>query len=118
MTANQDYRPAAYLIIALGGLLAGAASFVPFYHVAYKIDAVALSVVLTPFVLYGMFVESLRGPWLLASGVILLGVSLAVVLDERYPVYKGYDSLYWVPLVAVSIVLTVAYAFGKRAPYS
>lgn len=118
MTANLDYRAAAYLIILLGCLFALAASIVPFYHVAYTVDAIALSVLLTPFMLCGMFVESLRGPWLFASGIILLGVSVAVVLVERYPIYKGYDSVYWVPLVAVAIVLSVAYALGRRAPYS
>lgn len=118
MTANPDYHPAAYLIILLGCLLAAAASLVPFHQVGYKVDGLALSALLTPFVVYGMFVEDLRGPWLLASGLILLGVTLALVLDERYPVYHGYTSVYWVPLVAVAIVLAVAYALGRRDPYS
>ncbi len=118
MTATLDYRPAAYLIILLGILLATAASLVPFYTVGYKVDALALSALLTPFVLYGMFSEDLNGPWLLASGLILLGVSLAVVLDERFPRYHGYAIVYWAPLLAVAIVLPIAYAFGRRDPYS
>ena len=120
MTANPDYRPAAYLIILLGCVAAGAASLVPFYTVGYKVDAVALAAVLTPFVIYGMFSESLRGPWLLASGLVLLGVTLAVVIDERFLHYDGYRNatLYWVPLLAVVIVLPIAYLFGRRAPYT
>lgn len=118
MTSNPDYRPAAILIILLGCGLAAAASLVPFYHVAFQVDALALSVLLTPFVLYGMLVESLRGGWLLASGIVLLGVSLAVVLDERFPAYAGYDRVYWAPLLAAAIVLPIAYAFGRQAPYS
>lgn len=118
MTSNPDYRAAAALIILLGCGLAAAASLVPFYHVAFQVDTLALSVLLTPFVLYGMLLESLRGSWLLATGIVLLGVSLAVVLDERYPVYAGYHSVYWVPLLAAAIMLPIAYVFGRRAPYS
>lgn len=120
MTALPDYRTAAALIILLGCLAAIVASLVPFYTVGYIVDAIALAAVLTPFVIYGMFVESLRGPWLLASGLILLGATLAVVIDERLLSYDGYRdrTLYWVPLLAVAIVLPIAYAFGRRAPYT
>jgi hypothetical protein len=118
MTAISDYRPAAYLIILLGCVAAGAASLVPFYSVGYIVDALALAAVLTPFVIYGMFSESLRGPWLLASGLVLLGATLAVVIVERYLNYDGYNTVYWVPLLAVAIVLPIAYAFGRRAPYT
>lgn len=118
MTAH--YHPAAVLIILLGCLAAAAASLVPFYGVAYVIDGVALAAVLTPFAIYGMFIESLRGPWLLASGLVLLGATLAVVVDERYLDYDGYRdaTLYWVPLLAMAIVLPIAYIFGKREPYT
>lgn len=120
MTAIRDYRPAAYLIILLGCMAAAAAALVPFYDVGYVVDAVALAAVLTPFVVYGMFTESLRGPWLIASGLVLLGVVLAVVIVERYLHYDGYrdNTVYWVPLLAVAIVLPIAYAFGRRAPYT
>lgn len=119
MTAIPDTRAAAALIILLGCLLALAASLVPFYDVAntYRIDALALSVLLTSFVVYGMFIEDLRRPWLLAAGIALLGVSAAVVIAERFPVYEGYARVYWVPLVAVAVVLALAYAFGRRDPY-
>jgi hypothetical protein len=118
MSAN--YRPAAVLIILLGCLAATAASLVPFYGVAYVVDGVALAAVLTPFAIYGMLIESLRGPWLLASGLVLLGATLAVVVDERFLHYDGYRdaTLYWVPLLTVAIVLPIAYIFGKREPYT
>lgn len=120
MTAHPDYRQAAYLIILLGCVAAGAASLVPFYHVGYKVDALALAAVVTPFVIYGIFSESLRGPWLLASGLVLLGVTLAVVIDERLLNYDGYRdaTVYWVPLLAVTILLPIAYVFGRRPPYT
>ncbi|MBU1396035.1 MAG: hypothetical protein KKE84_07805 [Gammaproteobacteria bacterium] len=120
MVTIRDYRIAAYFIILLGCAAAAMASLVPFYTVGYKVDAIALAAVLTPFVIYGMFSESLRGPWLLASGLVLLGATLAVVVDERFLRYDGYRdaTLYWVPLLAVALVLPIAYGFGKRPPYT
>ncbi len=119
MIAIQNARRAAALIILLGCAVAGAAALVPFHHVGYVVDALALAAVLTPFVLYGMFVTSLRGPWLLASGLALLGVSLAVVAASRFLDYDGYRdaTVYWVPLLATAIVLPLACAFGRRPPY-
>lgn len=120
MTATRDTRPAAYLIIAAGCLAAFAAALVPFYNAGYKVDALALAAVLTPFVAYGMFSETLRGPWLLASGLVLLAVCLAVVGDERYLHYDGYHDafVYWVPSLAAAIVLAIACAFGSKPPYT
>ena len=120
MATVRDYRSASYLIILLGCAAAAVASVVPFYTFGYKVDALALATVLTPFVIYGMFIESLRVPWLLASGLVLLGVTVIVVISERYLHYDGYRdaTLYWVPLLAVAVVLPIAYVLGKRAPYT
>jgi hypothetical protein len=117
MTAHCDCRPAAYLIAALGCLVAVAAALVPFYSVGYQVDALALAALATPFVVYGMFSEDLRGPWLMGAGLVLLGVTLAVVIGERVG-YQGYAAVYWVPLAAVAVLLPVALAFGRRPPYS
>ena len=120
MTATRDTRPAAYLIILLGCLAAAAASLVPVYPGIYQVDALALGALLTPFVIYGMFSEDLRGPWLLASGLVVLGVTLAEVGVERFLDYNGYrdTTVYWIPLLAVAIVLPIAWLFGRRAPYT
>jgi NADH:ubiquinone oxidoreductase subunit K len=114
-----SYRNAAYLIIVLGCLVAGAAAVVPFYTVGYKVDALALAAVLTPFAFYGMLTASLRGPWLLGAGIVLLAATLAVVIEQRYLEYDGYraGTVYWVPLLVAAVVLAIAYVLGKRAPY-
>jgi hypothetical protein len=116
MTSTQDYRPAAYLIILLGVGAAAAASIVPFYTAGYELDTETLLAVLTPFLLYGMLSESLRGLSLLVSGLLLLAVSVAVVVYERFLHYNGYtdDTIYWVPPLAGMIVLTIAYALRER----
>lgn len=115
-----DARHAAYLVIVLGCLAAAVAAFVPFYDVGYRVDALALGALATPFVVYGMFSEDLRGPWLVAAGLALLAVCLAVVVDARFLRYDGYADarVYWVPLAAAAVVLPIAYAFGRRPPYS
>lgn len=117
MTTSRDPRPAAYLIILLGLGLAAAASLVPFYHVAYLLEPGILLAVLMPFLLYGLFIESLRGSWLLATGLLLLAANLVLVAFERYLRYDGYadDLIYWVPTLAAVVVLPIAYRLGRRA---
>lgn len=115
MTQPLDYRPAAYLIILLGLGAAAAASLVPFYNAGYLLEPGVLLAVLMPFLLYGLFIESLRGPWLLASGLLLLAASLALVVPERYLHYNGYtdDMIYWVPTLTAVIVMPIAYWLGR-----
>lgn len=110
----------AVVIVLLGAAAAFAAAVVPFFHVGYVVDALALAAVLAPFVLYAMFITSLRGPWLVAAGLVLLGVTLAVVVDARFIGYDGYRDgvIYWLPLLTGVIILTAALLFGRRAPYA
>jgi len=117
MPLTQDPRPAAYLIILFGLGLAAAASLVPFYHVAYLLEPGILLAVLMPFLLYGLFIESLRGSWLLATGLLLLAANLVLVAFERYLRYDGYTDglIYWVPTLAAVLVLPIAYRLGRRA---
>lgn len=116
MPLTQDPRPAAYLIILFGLGLAAAASLVPFYHVAYLLEPGILLAVLMPFLLYGLFIESLRGSWLLATGLLLLAANLVLVAFERYLRYDGYTDglIYWVPTLAAVLVLPIAYRLGRR----
>ena len=118
MPQTRDYRPAIFLILSLGLSEAAAASVVPFYNAGYELDAFVLLAVLMPSLLWGLFIGSLRGAWLAASGLVLLAISLALIVPERYLHYNGYvdDRIYWIPTLAAAIVLPLAYAFGRRAP--
>ena len=119
MPSGLSYR-IAYAIVLLGVLAAGTAALVPFYTVGYQVDGIILATVLTPFVLYGMFVPTLRGPWALATGAVLLAATLFLVVSERF-LHRhefGEPTLYWLLLLTVTIVLPVAWLFGRRAPYA
>lgn len=109
----------AVAVVLLGTAAAFAAALVPFFHVGYVVDALALAAVIAPFVLYAMFITRLRGPWLVGTGLVLLGVTLAVVVDARFLAYDGYRDgvIYWLPLLTGAVALTTALLFGRRAPY-
>lgn len=141
MTPTQDARLAAYFIILSGFGLAAAASVVPLYHTAYLLEPGILLAVLMPFLLYGLFIESLRGPWLIGAGVLLFAANLVLVVSERYVRYVGMagntryaDSLsyyvgmanngrhagyadnliYWGPTLMAVVVLAIAYWLSRR----
>lgn len=116
MTTPRDPRPAAYLIVLLGLGEAAAASLVPFYNAGYVLEPGVLLAVLMPFLFYGLFIESLRGPWLLGSGLVLLAANLMLVASERYLHYNGYADgrIYWWPTLAATIVLAIAYWQGRH----
>ncbi len=116
MDTMRDYRLAAYVLVLLGFALAFAAALVPFYGAAYHLKVAVLLAVLTPFVLYAMFTEFLRGPWLLTSGLVLFGVCFAITVFERYLHYDGYadGAIYWVPLLTGAIVPPTARMLRRR----
>ncbi|WP_324780928.1 hypothetical protein [Thiobacillus sedimenti] len=111
---------AAFVILMLGAGDATAASVVPFFQAGYVLEPGVLVAVLMPFLLWGLFVESLHSAWLITSGLALLAVNVALVAAERFAHYNGYrdDLIYWVPTLAAVAVLAVTYAFGRRSPYA
>lgn len=118
MTSGSRYR-VAYLIVALGVVGAAAAALVPFYSVGYRVDGIILATVLSPFIVYAMFVSTLRAPWALATGLVLFGATLFLVVSERYLHRHEYGepTLYWLLLLIVAIMLPIAHFFGRRPPY-
>jgi hypothetical protein len=116
MNSTRDYRPAAYIFMLLGFALAFAAAFVPFFTAGYRLETTVLVILVAPFVIYGSLSESLRGPWLLGSGLVLLGICAVIVIRERFLHDDGNadDFIYWVPLLASVIMLPIAYMFGRR----
>ena len=117
MTNIRIYRPAAALIMLLALGEAAAASLVPFYNAGYELESGVLLAVLMPFLLWGLFIQSLRASWTLGTGLLLLAICLALLIPERYLHYNGYsdDLIYWLPTLAAAIMLPIAYRLGRRA---
>lgn len=113
---TRDYRPIAYVIILLGLVTAAVAALVPQYAIGFKLEIGVLLALITPFIVYGALSERLRGAALLLPGLVLLGVNLALVVQERLLAYEGYDDspIYWLPLLTAAVVLPIAYVMRPR----
>lgn len=113
---TRDDRPYAYAIILLGLATAGVAALVPQYAIGFKLDVGVLLGMAIPFIVYGALSESLRGAALLVPGLVLLGVNVALVVQERLLAYDGYDGspIYWLPLLTAAIILPIAYVMRPR----
>ncbi len=109
MRPETDFRPAAYVIVALGVALAFVAAVVPHYDAGYRLDLVVLLVGLTPYVVYGILTEFVRDRWLLAIGLLLFAFDLASKIPLRFLRYDGYtDSLVYIaPLIATGVLALV-----------
>ncbi len=115
MLRQPDFRPFAFAVIALGAILDFAAAVVPYYEAGYFLDMKALLLGLTPYLVYGLFTDVVRGWALLIAGTLLFGIDLGVKIPERFVHYDGYASgvVYWAPLVATLIVVVIL-AIGAR----
>lgn len=116
MRPETDYRPAAYVIVALGAALAFVAAVAPFYDTGYLLDLRVLLAGLAPYIVYGLLTAFVRGRWLLAAGLLLFLFDLALKISQRFLRYDGYaDGLVYVaPLVATGL-LALALGLVARA---
>ncbi len=115
MHPETDYRPAAYVIVALGTTLAFVAAVVPHYDAGHRLDLPVLLAGLTPYLVYGVFTAFMRDRWLLAAGLLLFAFDLAFRIPQRFLHYNGYTDglVYLAPLTAAG-VLALALALGAR----
>jgi hypothetical protein len=116
MSNDSDFRPFAYGVIVLGTAAAFAAAVVPHYAAGHRLAADLLFIGLAPYLLYGLFSESLRGWALIIAGVLALGADLALRLPARFLQPESYpaDAVYYAPLASAAAVL-VLYVLGRRA---
>jgi uncharacterized membrane protein len=116
MANPKDFRPIAYLIVLLGVSGSAVAAVVPFFTAGYELNTDVFLMLLGPFILYGMLSESLRGGWLWLPGLVLVAVSVAVVIPQRYLHYDDFqhDGILWLPLLVAVVLLPIAYFASKR----
>jgi len=114
MPPDTDFRPAVYVVIVLGAALAFFAAVVPHFGAGYRLDVALLLAGLSPYLVYGMLTEFLRGRSLPALGAGLLAVEFFIRVPLRL-LHDGYpDGLaYAVPPVAAG-VLAVVLALAMR----
>lgn len=116
MDEETDFRPVAWLVIALGTSLSFAVAVVPFYHAGHLLRLDVLLIGLLPYVVLGTFSGIVRGWALLVAGALALGVDVIVKIPERYWHYDGYASgaVFWAPLALAIVVLPVVLVVGAR----
>lgn len=116
MRPETDFRPAAYIIVALGTALAFAAAVVPFYDTGYRLDLRVLLAGLAPYLVYVLFTAFVRGRWLLAAGLLLFLFDLAFKIPQRFLRYDGYaDGLIYIAPLAATGLLALMLGLGARA---
>ena len=115
MHQDFDFRPFAYLIIALGMMLSFAAAVVPHFDTGYTLLLTVLLVSLLPYIVYGLFTDIVRGWPLLIAGALLFGVDIGVKIPERFLHYHEYtdSAIYYAPLVSTLIIIVIL-AIGAR----
>ncbi|HSH28370.1 MAG TPA: hypothetical protein VK971_00560 [Thiohalobacter sp.] len=116
---TPGYRVFAYWILVAGAVLAFITGLVPQPVMGYELRVTVIVVGLVPYIVYGMAFPHLRGTALTVPGAILALIHAAVVLNQRFLNYNGYEDglIYTVPLVlAVIMAGLVVWALLTRNP--
>ena len=114
MTRDYDFRPAAYLLIAIGCVLAAICAVVPFYDDGYKLMFSVFMAGIAPYFVYGCLTALLRGWALLVPGIVLVTAHLWLTVTQRFSDYDGYagNMIYYGPLLLALVALPAAAAAG------
>lgn len=116
MRENPDFRWFAYGVIALGALSSFAAALVPHYATGYRLHLGVLFAGLLPWIVYAVFSDVVRGWGLLATGALLLGVQLGVVVPQRFLHYDGYAGgrIYYTAIIMTLVIVIVLGLAARR----
>lgn len=112
----NDVRPYVLVLVLIGLAAAAWAALLPHYEAGFHLHASILVGLMLPFVAYGSLTASLRPGWLLITGLVITGVTLAfvIVLRGMRPQPPEELSAYAIPLVVAGVLLPLAFALGKR----
>ena len=115
MSAELDLRPLAYLLIAVGIVMAGLSAVVPHFGAGHRLAIGVLVAGILPYLVYGSLTEVLRGWSLLLPGIVIVPIHGWVAVSERFLAFDGFDSgaIYVVPIVLTVIVLPFAILAGR-----
>ena len=116
MDHSPDFRKFAYAVIVLGVLIDFAVAVVPNDQVGYRLNVAVMLVGVLPYVVYGSFVDVVRGWSLALAGVALLAVDLLLRVPERYLHFHVFDDhlALYAPLLSTFVILPVLLGIGTR----
>lgn len=112
----NNVRPYALALVLIGLAAATWAALLPHYGAGFHLHASILVGLMLPFVAYGSLIASLRPGWLLITGLVITGITLAFVIALRGMRAQPAEELaaYALPLAIAAVLLPLAYALGKR----
>lgn len=115
MRAELDFRPAAYLLMVAGILLAGLSAVIPHFGAGYRLAFDVFVVGILPYAVYGALTETLRGWSLLLPGTLIVPIHAWLTVTERYLAFDEFESgaIYIVPMVLTVVVLPLAILAGR-----
>jgi hypothetical protein len=115
MSPEYDFRPLAYVLIAVGCVLAAITAVVPNYDAGYKLMFSIFMVGVLPYYVYGCLSGLLRGWALLIPGLVVLVIHAWLTVTQRFLGYDGYadDVIYYGPVLLTLVALPAGIAAGR-----
>jgi hypothetical protein len=115
MQTDYDFRRVAYVLIAVGCVVALITAVVPNYGAGYKLMFSVFMAGIVPYYVYGCLTDLLRGWPLLIPGLVVLAVHVWLMVSQRFLGYDGYANglIYYAPVILALVGLPVSIAAGR-----
>jgi hypothetical protein len=115
MQSDYDFRPLAYVLIAIGCVLAAITAVVPNYDAGHKLMFSVFLAGIVPYYVYGCLTERLRGWALLIPGLVVVAVHAWLTVSQRFLGYDGYADgmIYYGPVLLTFGGLPAGIAAGR-----
>lgn len=115
MQPDYDFRPLAYILIAIGCVLAAITAVVPNYDAGYKLMFSVFMAGIAPYYVYGCLTGLLHGWALLIPGLVVVAVHVWLTVTQRFLGYDdGYANgmIYYGPVLLALAALPAGVAAG------
>ena len=115
MQPDYDLRPIAYILIAIGCVLAAMTAVVPNYDAGYQLMFSVFLAGIVPYYVYGCLTERLRGWALLIPGLVVVAGHVWLTASQRFLGYDGYADgmIYYGPVLLALGALPAGVAVGN-----
>lgn len=115
MSTDYDFRPVAYVIIAIGCVLAAISAVVPHYDAGYALMFSVFMAGILPYYVYGCLTGMLRGWALIIPGLAVVTIHVWLTVTLRFLGFEdGYtgEMIYYGPVLLAVCVLPAGIAAG------